>query len=155
MTHLHSDHISGMSAFGGKQILVSVAAANGHAGALMCRIPQDVQITPLAYKQGAVGVFPSTAALTEDGAISVVPTPGHSIGHQSVLIQDERKSVCIVGDAAFSLAQIQNEEIGGIVENHADAANSADLLKQQLEMIGTIMLPTHDPSNAHRLRQLQ
>lgn len=153
MTHLHSDHMGGMSAFGGKMIRVSEAAANGHAGALMCRIPQNVRITPLVYRDGEVGVFPNSAALTWDGAISAIPTPGHAKGHQSVLIQDEGKSVCIVGDAVFSLAQIRSGEIGGIVENYADAVNSAGMLKRQFEIFGTTMLPTHDPDNAVRLRQ--
>lgn len=151
ITHLHSDHMGGMSAFGGKRILVSEAAANGHAGALMCRIPKDVQITPVAYHSRSAGVFPNSAALTADGAISAVPTQGHATGHQSVLIQDEGASVCIVGDAAFTLAQIQSGEIGGIVETHADAVHSANMLKQQFETFGTVMLPTHDPDNAGRL----
>ena len=85
MTHLHSDYLGGMSAFGGKRILVSEAAAKGHAGALICRIPHDVQVTPLAYRSGAAGVFPNSAALTGGGTISVIPTPGHANGHQSVL----------------------------------------------------------------------
>jgi N-acyl homoserine lactone hydrolase len=89
--------------------------------------------------------------LTEDGSISIIPTPGHANGHQSVLIADEGISVCIIGDAAFSLTQIQSGEIGGIVENHADAVRSAWMLRNQYESYGTIMLPTHDLDNAARL----
>jgi glyoxylase-like metal-dependent hydrolase (beta-lactamase superfamily II) len=154
MTHLHSDHMGGMSAFPRAQFLVSDAARNGHAGALMCRLPSDIDFARVTYGETAMGVFTNTMPITEDGSISIVPTPGHAHGHQSVLIQDEGKSVCLVGDAAFSLDQIRNGEIGGIVENHSDAVKSAGMLKEQIKAFGTIMLPTHDPDNALRLSQL-
>lgn len=151
MTHLHSDHMGGMSAFPNAEFYVSDAARNGHAGAIMCRLPAGIQIGSVAYEDQAAGAFSNSMPLTEDGTISIIPTPGHANGHQSVLIADEGKSVCIVGDAAFSLAQIQSGEIGGIVESHTDAVRSTQMLKNQYESFGTVMLPTHDPDNAARL----
>lgn len=150
MTHLHSDHMGGMSAFPNAQFFVSDAARSGHAGALMCRLPTSTNFARVTYEENLRGVFTNTMPITEDGAICIIPTPGHANGHQSVLIEDEGKSVCIVGDAAFSLDQIKNGEIGGIVESHADAARSAQMLKQQIDGFGTIMLPTHDPDNRVR-----
>lgn len=151
MTHLHSDHMGGMSAFPNARFFVSNAARSGHAGALMCRIPTGVDFATVAYGERARGVFATTMPITEDGAISLIPTPGHARGHQSVLIEDEGGSICIVGDAAFSLDQIRSGEIGGIVENHSEAVRSARKLKEQYEAFGTMMLPTHDPDNARRL----
>lgn len=154
MTHLHSDHMGGLTAFRGKRVCVSQAAANGHTGALMCRVPREVELVPVGYGDGAKGAFSQSANLTEDGAISIVPTPGHATGHQSVVIEGNGKSVCLVGDAAFSMDQISSGETGGIVENHADSVRSATRLKRQHEHYGTLMLPTHDPGNAARLRQV-
>ena len=119
----------------------------------MCRLPAGIQFRSVAYADQAAGAFSNSMPLTEDGTISIIPTPGHANGHQSVLIADEGKSVCIVGDAAFSLAQIQSGEIGGIVESHTDAMLSAQMLKNQYESFGTVMLPTHDPDNAARLTE--
>ena len=154
MTHLHSDHMGGMAAFNRARFYVSEAAQSGHAGALMCRLPEGVNFAPVTYADRAAGVFPHSTALTLDGAISIIPTPGHAAGHQSVLIKEKEKTVCIVGDAAFSLAQIQHVEIGGIVENHADAVRSTKMLRRQYQTFGTIMLPTHDPENSVRLAGL-
>ncbi len=151
MTHLHSDHMGGMSAFPNAQFLISDAARAGHAGALMCRVPAGINFGSVSYSERTIGAFSNSMPLTEDGSISLIPTPGHAIGHQSVLIEDDGKSICIVGDAAFSLDQIQSGKIGGIVENHTDAVRSARLLKDQYEAFGTIMLPAHDPENASRL----
>lgn len=151
MTHLHSDHMGGMSAFDNAQFFVSDAARGGHAGALMCRLPTAITFAPVIYGERTLGVFSNTMPITEDGSISLIPTPGHANGHQSVLIEDEGKSICLVGDAAFTLEQIQTGEIGGIVESHSQAVRSAQLLKEQYDAFGTIMLPTHDPNNAERM----
>ena len=152
MTHLHSDHMGGMRYFPRAEFLVSETARNGHTGALMCRIPGSLSIRTTSLASSAVGVFNLCHQVTADASISIVPTPGHADGHQSVLMQDGGASVCIVGDAAFSLDQITSGEIGGIVASVPDARASAKALKQQFEAFGTIMLPTHDPGNAERLK---
>lgn len=154
MTHLHSDHMGGMGWFPNAEFLVSEAARNGHAGALMCRIPSFVNMQAVRYTDRTSGVFSQSAALTDDGSISIVPTPGHANGHQSVIIEDEGKSVCIVGDAAFTLNQVMSGEIGGIVENHGAAVQSSKLLKTQFEQFQTVLLPTHDLDNAERMTNL-
>ena len=151
MTHLHSDHMGGMGTFEKAQFFVSETARLGHAGALMCRIPQSLNIQSTPYGERQAGVFNQSSALTFDGTISIIPTSGHASGHQSVLIEDEGRSICIAGDAAFSLAQIESGEIGGIVESTTDARESSSKLREQYTKLGTIMLPTHDPGNAKRL----
>ena len=145
MTHLHSDHMGGMGWFPNAEFLVSGAARNGHSGALMCHIPPSINMQTSIYEDRVAGVFSRSAKVTEDGAISVVPTPGHANGHQSVLIEDEGRSVCIAGDVAFSLDQVMNAEIGGIVENYAEALTSSEQLRDQVTQFQTVLLPTHDP----------
>ena len=44
MPHLHSDHTSGMGWFPNADFAVSAADANGHAGALMCRVPDRARL---------------------------------------------------------------------------------------------------------------
>lgn len=154
MTHLHSDHMGGMRHFPGAEFLVSEAASRGHPGALMCRIPASINLRSVALDQGQSGAFPASSLVTADGAITIVPTPGHARGHQSVIVQEDGASVCLVGDAAFTLDQIETGEIGGIVDNVADTRASATLLKRQYDNFNTVMLPTHDPDNASRLKTL-
>ncbi|MEM9207553.1 MAG: N-acyl homoserine lactonase family protein [Pseudomonadota bacterium] len=153
MTHLHSDHMGGMASFGQARFIIAGAARAGHAGALMCRIPSNLNISTTENSDRSAGVFSQSMPLTGDGSVSVIPTPGHTRGHQSVLIEDGGTSVCIVGDAAFSLNQIENGEIAGIVETVADARTTLDNLRLQVREFGTIMLPAHDPGNAARLRR--
>ena len=154
MTHLHSDHMGGMRSFPGAEFLVSELASGGHTGALMCRIPTSLNLRSVVFDQRQSGAFPASSLVTADGAITLVPTPGHARGHQSVIVQDDGVSVCLVGDAAFTLGQIETGEIGGIVDNVSDTRTSAAFLKRQYEDFSTVMLPTHDPDNASRLQAI-
>lgn len=154
MTHLHSDHMGGMRYFPQAEFIISQATMAGHRGALLCRVPSGLNIQPTPLSNTKVGAFQQSYAVTRDHAINIIPTPGHANGHQSVLIESEDTSICLVGDAAFSLSQIISGKIGGVVENVADAKISTQLLKQQYQAFDTIMLPTHDPQNAERLTVL-
>ncbi|MFK7753382.1 MAG: MBL fold metallo-hydrolase [Sedimentitalea sp.] len=155
MTHLHSDHMCGMGFFPKARFWISAGAVAGHSGALMCRIPAELNIKPVHQTERAIGVFAQSMPLTKDGTLSLVPTPGHANGHQSVLIQDQGTSLCLVGDAAFTVGQIQDGTVAGIVENHRAALDSAMLLKLQMKHFQTVMLPTHDPGNVARLADLK
>lgn len=154
MTHLHSDHMGGMGTFPMARFHVSAAARQGHTGALMCRIPPELNLQSTRLEERRVGVFGQTASVTRDGTISIVPTPGHAKGHQSVMIEDEGRSVCIVGDAAFDEGQILSGQMAGIVEQPAEARQTLARLKDQRGSFGTLMLPTHDPDNRKRLAAL-
>jgi len=151
LTHMHSDHIGGLRHFPNARVLVSERAKSGHAGALTCRLPRSADLRAVRYEDIGVRSFGQSKRVTKDGAIAIVPTPGHVAGHQSVFVEGEGVGACLVGDAAFSLDQILTGEIGGIVENVGDARRSAAALKLEVEAAGTVMLPTHDPGNGARL----
>jgi len=154
MTHLHSDHMGGMAAFPNAEFLVSEAARGGHTGALMCRIPSALNIQSVVMQEQQTGVFARSFPVTKDGAIKIVPTPGHALGHQSVLLSDDGVSLCLAGDAAFTLGQIKDQQMAGIVESAPDARGSLGALRDQMRAFQTVMLPTHDPENAARLAAL-
>lgn len=151
MTHLHSDHMGGMRYFPQAKFVISDTALSGHMGALLCRIPESLNIQPTAYSDKSAGVFRQSQFVTNDGVIKIVPTSGHANGHQSVLVERHGLSVCLVGDAAFSLSQIMSGHVGGVSENVTEAQESTKKLRQQYQAYNTIMLPTHDSQNTQRL----
>jgi len=154
MTHLHSDHMGALRHFPRAEFLMSEAASGGHTGALMFRIPSSLNLRSVALNQGQSGAFPASSLVTADGAITIVPTPGNAHGHQSVIVQEDGVSVCLVGDPAFTLDPIETGETGGMVDIVSDMRASATLLKRQYEDFNTVMLPTHDPENEERLRAI-
>jgi len=65
--------------------------------------------------------------LTDD--IILVPTPGHSIGHQSVLIRSEKKNYLYCGDAAPLRENLEKRNIPGVLYRADQALRSIDKLR--------------------------
>ena len=61
--------------------------------------------------------------------IILVPTPGHSIGHQSVLIKGERKNFVYCGDAAPLRENLEKRNIPGVLYRADQALKSIDKLR--------------------------
>jgi glyoxylase-like metal-dependent hydrolase (beta-lactamase superfamily II) len=101
LTHLHSDHADGLYHFRYSQILVSLVDYPKMQGALTCRYPDWLVPTPVRYADGALGSFPRSQALTAAGDVHIVPTPGHSLGHQSLLLDDGEVSYLFAGRHLF------------------------------------------------------
>ena len=68
-----------------KRTLISARDANGHGGALTCRMPTHDDTVLVRHDDGPFGAFARSTrvAIPDDGDVRVVPTPGHSPGHQS------------------------------------------------------------------------
>lgn len=93
-THLHIDRHGGLPYFPRAEILVSraeYAAANGFMGKVRGCVPHTFPTwfapTLVDYQPQPFGPFPESFPLTREGAVTLVPTPGHSAGHQSVIVR--------------------------------------------------------------------
>lgn len=100
-THLHFDHCGGNRLFPGKPIYVQKAEREA-AGGPDYTIPEWVEFEGANYVEleGEAEILPG---------IRVLPTPGHSPGHQSVLVDTEEGLVVIGGDVAHHLDELQEE----------------------------------------------
>jgi len=65
--------------------------------------------------------------VTED--VCVVPTPGHSIGHQSVIVKDGQKNYVYCGDAAPTKENLERRNIPGVLYCAHKALKSIDHLR--------------------------
>ena len=146
LTHLHSDHAGGLSDLANASFLLSQAEMDyPPQGALPCRWPATFRPTPVAYGDGAAGAFDRSHALTADGAVLLVPTPGHTRGHQSVLVRGGSGEAVLAGDASFSLDQVRRRAVAGICEDPAAARRTLAVLAEHVEGTGAAYLATHDP----------
>jgi len=66
--------------------------------------------------------------LTDD--IILVPSPGHSIGHQSVLIRGDEKNFVYCGDAAPLRENLEKRNIPGVLYRADKALKSIDKLRR-------------------------
>jgi len=76
--------------------------------------------------------------------IKLIPTPGHTAGHQSVLIETETGKFCITGDAILNYRNLE-EDIGpGFNCNLIECMQSIQKLRDLSEK-GVTILAGHDP----------
>ena len=83
----------------------------------------------------------------------IVPTPGHALGHQSVLLNDGEKVYFFAGDTSFDEAQLKQGIVAGICEAPSQAADSLARIREHCQQQPTIYLPSHDPQSVERLQE--
>jgi N-acyl homoserine lactone hydrolase len=103
-THLHFDHCGGNRLFAGTPIHVQrvereAARADGYT------IAEWVEIDGATYVEhdGAAEILPD---------VRVLPTPGHTPGHQSVLVDTDDGLVVLAGDVGYTWKQFDASESG-------------------------------------------
>lgn len=159
LTHLHGDHMDGLGALPGREVRVGadeLRAAAGPMGRLQARVtrqplPSPFSPTPLVFDGPALGGFPATAALTPDGSVLAVPTPGHTPGHLSVLVVEDDVHVLLAGDVTYDEAQLLDRAVDGVAPRAAVARASIDRVLDHARRHPTVYLPTHDRGAAGRL----
>jgi N-acyl homoserine lactone hydrolase len=158
-THLHFDHANGFAFFPKSQILISRAEYEGHRqmplGAVSCLYPITFDPRPLDYLERDFGVFPAHFPLTKAEDIAIVPTPGHSYGHQSLVIEDEQRRYLLAGDLTFDERQLRQRELGGIVWDVPKSRESLERARGFVQSTPTVYLPSHDPESLSRLARGQ
>ena len=120
MTHLHTDHAGGLHHFPNTEILVSrkeYELASGWMGRMNGYLPQrwPTWFEPrLVDYQPQSGTFPNSYSLTKAGDVYILPTPGHTEGHQSVILQDNGRTVFFAGDASYSEQNLRTQVVDGV-----------------------------------------
>ena len=117
-------------------------------------LPEGFSPQPFELSDGSFGAFDRSLALSRDGRIVAVPTPGHTPGHISVIcVEDDGRHVMLAGDVTDTLEQLHAQRadaIGPDPEMHrATLARILDHCRTH----PTVYLPSHDPDSARRLRE--
>ncbi len=156
-THLHFDHADGFGFVRRAEVLVARAELEGHRrrplGAVSCLYPADFSPAALDYAPRACGPFTESAALTRAEDVRIVPTPGHSYGHQSVIFRDGAETFMFAGDVVFDERQLRGRELAGVVQHVGRARNSLERVRTFVTRTPTVFLPSHDPDALTRLRE--
>jgi glyoxylase-like metal-dependent hydrolase (beta-lactamase superfamily II) len=161
VTHMHGDHIDGAVHLP-RPVLVHDREWD-YAHALVSRIfqrvlrqplPQGIDFQPMTLDGGPFGAFGATRPLTADGRVMVVPTPGHTPGHVSVIcIDDEGRHLLLAGDASDTLEQLRARRPDAIAPDPKVHVATLDRILAHGREHPTVYLPSHDPDSARRLAQ--
>jgi glyoxylase-like metal-dependent hydrolase (beta-lactamase superfamily II) len=160
LTHVHVDHADGLARLPGVRTLVNAAElrvvrsfeAKVTRKVLRQPLPAGFHPTPVDLETGPpIGAFRTSHALTEDGKVRLVPTPGHTAGHASVLVDMGNHHVLLAGDIGYDLAQIEARQIDGVSPKDKVALGTLDVVLQHAREHPTVILPSHDPDSVRRL----
>lgn len=158
MTHLHSDHASGVERFAHAEILADAkewAAADrgglglssgGYVPKLIHAIPRRRVVEVDGPRSRPLGPFNHTLDLFGDGSVVLCATPGHSPGHCSILLRLESgREILIAADAADTLAQIRHPGPTASMSSPREfAASQAALHRYAALHPDTLVFPGHD-----------
>ena len=118
-THLHFDHCGENRLFAGVPIYVQAAEYEA-AAAYAYTVPEWIQFAGAKYEQLTDRAQIATG-------VTVLPTPGHTPGHQSVLVETDSALAVIAGHAGYAAAEYADEEpaVGGDWDDAAYARSLA------------------------------
>ncbi|HME03402.1 MAG TPA: N-acyl homoserine lactonase family protein [Solirubrobacteraceae bacterium] len=158
MTHMHGDHAGGLAHFPQAEFILSTREAEM---ALSPRGPQMGYLNyhyPTWFAPRAVGLdkgtwesFDTSVPITEAADVRLVPTPGHTIGHVSVAVEEPDHVVLIAGDASYTVPALLEGLIDGVAQDAALERDSHRRLRELAERRPVIYLPSHDPDAPRRL----
>jgi N-acyl homoserine lactone hydrolase len=162
LTHLHSDHASGISQFPDATFLVSSrewkAAAEGKPteGYLRRQFDHAFDYRLLDFDSAdadSFATFGRSFDVFGDGSVRLVFTPGHTAGHFSVILRCQDKDVFVVGDAAYTLRTIEETALPfHMTDEHRFRRSLREI---QLYLKGapdTVVIPGHDMPAFRRLQ---
>jgi glyoxylase-like metal-dependent hydrolase (beta-lactamase superfamily II) len=162
MTHLHTDHAGGISHFPRAEFLVSreeYRVMQGMLGQLRGYLPQHLPtwFAPrlVDYTGEPIVMFAHSFPVTRGGDVVIVPTPGHTPGHQSVIVQDTALSYFFAGDATYREDLLLQQQVDGVASDVETARRTLDNILKYTHSNPTVYLPSHDPESVQRLHAKQ
>jgi N-acyl homoserine lactone hydrolase len=159
LTHAHGDHMDGLVHLGGRARVnrAELRYADAAFSRVMRRVlrqplPAGFTPQPLVLDGGPFGAFSESRALSDDGRIVAVATPGHTPGHISVIcIDDEGRHVMLAGDVTDTLEQLQALRADAIGPDPKVHVATLERIMAHSKEHPTVFLPSHDPASAERL----
>ena len=138
MTHLHVDHASAVSEF------PRGAAPDHHR-----QFDHAFDWRRLNYEADPVQSFSGFARsldLFGDGSVRVVSTPGHTLGHQSVVLRTARGEVLVLGDAAYTERELDGDALPLVVHDaHLHRRSLSEIGRYREQTPAAVVIPGHDP----------
>jgi N-acyl homoserine lactone hydrolase len=158
LTHAHGDHMDGLVHLQGRARLsdTELRYTGGAFSRVMRRVmrqplPAGFDPQPFVFDGGPFGAFSESRALSDDGRIVAVATPGHTPGHISVIcIDDEGRHVMLAGDVTDTLEQLRSLRADAIGPDPKVHVATLETVMAHGAAHPTVYLPSHDPESAAR-----
>lgn len=158
VSHLHQDHIGGIGELPNARILVSAEewrqldSPLAHVeGFLVDHIRVAglnwQQVTPEPREDAAIAPFDAATDVFGDGSLLLLPTPGHTAGSLSLLVnRPGQPPLLLVGDLTYDVDLLAAGRVPG-VGKRSGVQRSTELVRElQRRRPGLTVLAAHDPA---------
>jgi glyoxylase-like metal-dependent hydrolase (beta-lactamase superfamily II) len=157
LTHLHTDHAGGLVHVTGSRVWVSreeLDRASGFTGRvqgyLPHRWPKWWQPEFIRFDRRPLGPFSEAMPLTTRGDVLIVPTPGHTPHHVSVVVCGD-PTFLLAGDTSYSQSLLLAGRVDGVSPDPGVAGRTLERIRELAHERPVVYLPSHDPESASRL----
>jgi glyoxylase-like metal-dependent hydrolase (beta-lactamase superfamily II) len=154
MTHLHFDHASAVSEFPKATFVVdrrewAAAIAGGvRRGYHARQFDHAFDWRTVDYGAESVESFAAFAQALDlfgDGSVRLIATPGHTLGHQSIVLRLQGREFLVLGDAAYTARGLRGEEMPLLTADEHLYRRSLGEVRRYLEQTpGALVIPSHD-----------
>lgn len=154
MTHLHVDHASGVEQLPAATFVVdarewAAACAGGWREGYHARqFDHAFDWRTIDYDAPEIDSFASfghSFDLFGDGSVRLLSTPGHTAGHQSVLLRLREREALLTGDAVYTLGTLRDGDLPLQWEDEHRFRRSLREIERFLEQTpGALVVPGHD-----------
>jgi N-acyl homoserine lactone hydrolase len=164
MTHLHSDHASGISEFPDSTFVVSdkewEAASSG--GQLQGYFPRQFDHAfdwrTLDFDgpdADSFATFGRSFDLFGDNSVRLVFTPGHSAGHLSVVLRLKGREALVAGDAIYTLRTLRESRLPYLMaDEHLFRRSLREIQLYEKETLDALIVAGHDMDQWRKLPAL-
>jgi len=141
LTHLHFDHAGGLALLP-SSVPVVLQRREWEAAHDEAAVQRNFFLPPdYATVDDQVVLVDGDHDLLGDGSIQLLLTPGHTAGHQSVLVGER---LVLGGDVVHYASGLDDHRFPVFADDFAAQAASADRLRE-LRDAGVVVRPGHDP----------
>jgi N-acyl homoserine lactone hydrolase len=151
LTHLHGDHTDGLKFFPGNEIIVNEAEYRKPYSNLPTTYPKWFSPTLVNFLKDRIDFFEVAYSVTKSEDVLLIPTPGHTYHHCSVLLKTDNEHILFAGDTSYKYQQLLDNKFGGANIDFIQSQKTYDNILKYAEKYPLIYLPSHDENSANRL----
>ena len=120
-------------------------------GNLPTTYPKWFKPTLINFSKDRIDFFGDAYAITKSEDLWLVPTPGHTHHHCSVLFKTDKEHVLMAGDTSYNQQQLLDNAFAGANIDYKKTQETYNTIKRYVSEYPTVYLPSHDGDSGKRL----
>jgi N-acyl homoserine lactone hydrolase len=141
----------GLKFFPSNEILVNESEYKHPYGNLPTTYPKWFKPTLVNFSKNRIHCFDDAYAITKAEDVWLVPTPGHTHHHCSVLFKTDKEHILIAGDTSYTQQQLADNIFAGANIDYKKSKETYNRIKKYASEFPTVYLPSHDKDSGNRL----